>query len=352
MSIKRRSLGFAAIALVAGVATTAICLASPGAPIGLDGGPVAQAPGDPIAILLSGRTWLNGRPAPQSLRGKVVLVNFWTYSCINSLRPLPYLRAWRAKYGDRLMVIGVHTPEFSFERDPAKVRQALADHAIDYPVVLDNDYALWRQFGNQGWPGFYVIDPEGRVRGYRVGEGDYAATQRLLSVPLADLPAVTGQGVEKAPDWADLASPETYVGFDKAIHFRSPGGLRQRRSFAYSPAPSLPLNHWDLSGRWTVGGEFAAPDEAAARVRITFHARDLHLVLGAPQGSGSARFRVLIDGKAPGADHGTDVDAHGWGEVRQDRLYQLVRQTGAIADRTVTVEFEQPGARVYVFTFG
>ncbi|RZJ97385.1 MAG: redoxin domain-containing protein [Novosphingobium sp.] len=349
---KRRSLGFSAIALFAGVATTAICLASPGAPVGIDGTAIADTPPDPIPLLLAGRTWLNGRPTPETLRGKVVLVNFWTYSCINSLRPLPYLRAWQAKYRDRLVVIGVHTPEFGFEKDPAKVRRALTDLGIDYPVVLDSDYALWRQFGNQGWPGFYVIDPQGRVRGYRVGEGDYAAIQRLLDAPPGDIPTVDGQGIEKAPDWVDLASPETYVGFDKAIHFRSPGGLRQRRSFAYSPAPDLPLNHWDLSGRWTVGGEFATPDERSARIRIRFHARDLHLVLGTPQDGRAARFRVLIDGKAPGANHRTDVDPDGWGEVRQDRLYQLVRQTGAIADRTVTIEFEQPGARVYVFTFG
>lgn len=357
MSIKRRSLGFAAVALLAGIATTAICLASPGAPIGLDGSVLAETPADPIPILLSGETWLNGRPTPQSLRGKIVLVNFWTYSCINSLRPLPYLRAWQAKYRDRLVVIGVHTPEFGFERNPANVRQALADHGIDYPVVLDNDYGLWRRFGNQGWPGYYVIDAGGRVRAYRVGEGDYAATERLLDTllaipPGASLAAVTGEGIERAPDWADLTSPETYVGFDKASEFLSPGGIRERQSFSYAPAPSLPLNHWDLAGRWTVGSEFAVPGEPSARIRITFRARDLHLVLGAPKDGQPARLRVLIDGKAPGANHGTDINADGMGEVRQDRLYQLVRQTGLIADRTVTIEFERPGTRVYVFTFG
>jgi thiol-disulfide isomerase/thioredoxin len=291
-----------------------------------------------------------------------VIVNFWTSSCINSLRALPYLRAWNERYGDKgLVVVGVHAPEFAFEHDAAKVQLAASQLNIGYPNLQDNDYAVWRRFGNEGWPGFYFIDAEGRVRGYRIGEGEYASAEKLIRGLLAeagqDIAAVpvapiAGTGVEAEADWADLGSPESYIGYEKAENFRSPGGLRKDKAASYSAAASLQLNSWDLAGKWLVGREFAALGGAVGSIRFRFHGRDAHLVLGRAPAGRPVRFRVTIDGAAPGADHGADVDAEGWGEVREDRLYQLVRQSGAIDDRTVTVEFSGPGVRAYAFTFG
>ena len=290
-----------------------------------------------------------------------MLVNFWTYSCINSIRPLPWLRAWAEKYRDRgLVVVGVHTPEFGFEKDPANVHQALKQLGVDWPVTLDSDYRVWRDFDNQAWPAFYLIDAEGRVRHRQLGEHDYAATEREIEALLSEADGkpvsgrvadVHGTGIEAAPDWTDQASPETYVGYAKAGAFASPGGAARDRAKAYAPASDLARNDWDLAGNWTIGEEFASSNAPDAALRYRFHARDLHLVLGRGHGA-PVRFRVTIDGAAPGADHGVDTDANGWGEIREDRLYQLVRQSGAVRDRTVEIRFLAPGARAYAFTFG
>jgi thiol-disulfide isomerase/thioredoxin len=359
---KRRSIGFIAAALVAASAATAACF---GDALGMAHAQSAPfgATSRPVDVLEAAKPWLSPVPGgPQALRGKVVIVNFWTYSCINSLRALPYLRAWNERYGDKgLVVVGVHAPEFGFEHEAAKVRLAASQLNIGYPNLQDNDYAVWRRFGNEGWPGFYFIDAEGRVRGYRIGEGEYASAEKLIRELLAeagqDIAAVpvapiAGTGVEAEADWADLGSPESYIGYEKAENFRSPGGLRKDKAASYSATASLQLNSWDLAGKWLVGREFAALGGAAGTIRFRFHARDAHLVLGRAAAGRPVRFRVTIDGAAPGTDHGADVDAEGWGEVREDRLYQLVRQSGAIDDRTVTVEFSGPGVRAYAFTFG
>ena len=359
---RTRSIRFIAAALLAAGATTIACCAdairaapSLAAPFG--------APRKAIDVLDHAGPWLT--PVPDgvtSLRGKVVLVNFWTYSCINSLRALPYLRAWQERYGDKgLVVVGVHAPEFRFEHDPAKVRQATARLDVGYPNLQDNDYAVWQAFGNQGWPGFYFIDAKGQVRGYRVGEGDYAESEQLIRRLLAEAghdPAaipvtpIQGSGIEAPADWRNLASGEAYLGHDKATGFRSPGGLRRDATASYRAATDLPLGGWDLSGDWTVGSEFSRLDAPNGTLRYRFHARDAHLVLGGAPDGHPIRFRVTIDGAAPGASHGADTNAQGWGEVRDDRLYQLVRQNGPIRDRTIAIQFARPGARAYSFTFG
>lgn len=364
----KRPIAFAAAAVLAASATTAICF---GDALGLVPASAAAAaaaaanggPSSPIGILQHARPWLPGaNDAPPSLKGKVVLVNFWTYSCINSLRALPYLRAWQERYGPKgLVVIGVHAPEFQFEHDPANVRQASAELGLRYPVLQDNDYAVWQKYGNQGWPGFYFIDSEGRVRAYRVGEGNYAESEMLIRKLLAeaghdpaDVPMapITGTGIEAEADWADLGSPEAYLGYAKARNFRSPGGTQRNVEAHYAPASGLPLNGWDLGGLWNVGPEYARLAGKTGTLRFRFHARDAHLVLGGASDGQPIRIRVTLDGAPPGPDHGTDVDPQGWGEVREDRLYQLIRQTGEIRDRTVTIEFSRPGARLYSFTFG
>ncbi len=307
--------------------------------------------------------WLNSPPLrAENLHGKVVLVNFWTYSCINSLRPLPYVRAWASKYKNRgLVVIGVHTPEFGFEKDVANVRRALGELGVGYPVVLDSDYAIWRAFDNQAWPAFYFIGADGRVRGRVLGEGRYDESERLIQKLLSEaggarvsdaVVPVVGTGPQAAPDWRDLGSEETYVGFAKAAGFASGGGLRADRPSLYQPPHRLGRNTWSLAGTWTVGGEFAALSGAPGAIAYRFHARDLNLVLAPPADGRSVRFRVRIDGSDPGPDHGFDVDARGWGRVQDARLYQLVRQSRPVADRTFEIEFLDPGARAYVFTFG
>lgn len=369
---KIRSFGFIAASIVAASATTIVCfgdalgLVAP-ATAGLEPGTTQTAPVGattrPLNVLDDAEPWLNAVPGgTQSLRGKVVVVNFWTYSCINSLRALPYLRAWSQRYADKgLVVIGVHAPEFEFEKDPAKVRAALQQLAITYPNVQDNAYGVWQRFGNEGWPGFYFIDTKGRVRGYRVGEGNYGKSEQLIrellveaGQDLSNVPAspIASNGIEKQADWYNLGSPEAYVGFAKAADFASPGGLRKNASATYTSASMLFQNGWDLAGRWTVGGEFATFDGDVGTIRRRFHARDAHMVLGGAADGRPVRFKVTIDGRAPGRDHGVDVDANGWGEVKEDRLYQLIRQTGAIGDHTVTVEFSHPGVRAYSFTFG
>jgi cytochrome c biogenesis protein CcdA/thiol-disulfide isomerase/thioredoxin len=317
----------------------------------------------PFEALRGSRAWLNSQPlAPEDLRGRVVLVNFWTYSCINCLRTLPYLRSWAEKYRARgLVVLGVHTPEFAFEKEIGNVRMALAMLGIHYPVVSDNGFAIWRAFGNQGWPGFYFIDANGRVREHVSGEGNYERSERLLQQLLAEaggqpvaMPLTQAGGVstQAAPDWADLASPETYIGYRQARSFISQGVLNRDVPGNYRVPATLPLNQWGLTGIWTIGPEFATLDRSPGSIAHRFHARDLHLVLAPRAGGGPIRFRVLIDGAAPGADHGYDTDAEGWGQVREDRLYQLVRQRRPVADRSFEIRFFDPGVRAYAFTFG
>ncbi|MDF0486740.1 redoxin domain-containing protein [Sphingomonas sp. H39-1-10] len=366
-----RSFTFAAAAvLVAGV-TTAVCCGEALQLVAAKPLPVqsaiAAAPADasaqPLSALSEAEPWLTAVPGGvAALRGKVVVVNFWTYSCINSLRALPALRAWDQRYRDKgLVVIGVHAPEFAFEKDSAKVRAALRDLDVRYPNVQDNHYATWQRFGNEGWPGFYFIDAKGAIRGYRLGEGHYDEAELLIRTLLTEAgqdvsgirPAPpAGTGIQAEADWKNLRSPESYLGYAKAGDFESPDGLRRDVAHRYQPAASLLPNHWDLAGAWSIGREFATLGDPTGAIRYRFHARDLHLVLGGAADGQPVRFRVLIDGAPPGASHGADVDAAGWGEVRQDRLYQLVRMAGVIADRTVTVAFTRPGVRAYVFTFG
>ncbi|WP_423396513.1 cytochrome c biogenesis protein DipZ [Burkholderia sp. LMG 21824] len=310
--------------------------------------------------------WLNSPPLTAAgLRGKVVLVDFWTYSCINCLRTLPYTAAWARKYAPYgLVVIGVHAPEFAFERDIGNVKKAVHDLGIDYPVAIDNGYSIWRAFGNEYWPAHYFIDAQGRIRHHHFGEGEYAQSERAiqsllaeaghpeaLNVPLG-LAAAPTNGVLAAADAADVRSPETYVGYARAESFTSPGGVVRDAAHRYD-APAHPdLNDWGLAGTWRVGAERASLDAPSGRIVYRFHARDLHLVLGPGANGQPVRFRVTIDGTAPGAAHGTDVDAQGYGTVTGQRLYQLVRQPGAIADRTFAVEFLDPGVNAYAFTFG
>ncbi|WP_321804225.1 cytochrome c biogenesis protein DipZ [Burkholderia sp. BCC1988] len=310
--------------------------------------------------------WLNSPPlSAAGLRGKVVLVDFWTYSCINCLRTLPYTTAWARKYAPYgLVVIGVHAPEFAFERDIGNVKKAVHDLGIDYPVAIDNGYAIWRAFGNEYWPAHYFVDAQGRIRHHHFGEGEYAQSERAiqsllaeaghpeaLNVPLG-LAGAPAKGALAAADSADVRSPETYVGYARADDFTSPGGVVRDAAHRYD-APAHPdLNDWGLAGTWQVGAERATLAAPAGRIVYRFHARDLHLVLGPGANGRPVRFRVTLDGAAPGAAHGTDVDARGYGTVTGQRLYQLVRQPGAIADRTFSIEFLDPGVDAYAFTFG
>jgi thiol-disulfide isomerase/thioredoxin len=313
--------------------------------------------------LLGARQWLNTPPLQaEDLRGKVILVNFWTYSCINSLRALPYVRAWAEKYKDQgLVVVGVHTPEFGFEKDLGNIRQAVASLGVSWPVAIDSDFAIWRAFDNQAWPAFYFIGADGRVRKQVLGEGGYDQSELLIQRLLSEanerrvsetIVPVKGEGAQAEADWRDLRSPETYIGYDKAENFMSPGGIRQDRPVVYRDSGPPPLNGWSLSGAWTVGGEYATLADSPGAITYRFHARDLHMVLGVAAAGHPIRFRVTIDGAPPGAGHGVDVDAAGWGTVREDRMYQLIRQAGPVADRTFRVEFLDPGVRAYVFTFG
>jgi cytochrome c biogenesis protein CcdA/thiol-disulfide isomerase/thioredoxin len=324
----------------------------------------AQAGTNPAAPPLFGATqWLNTAPlTSESVKGKVVLVNFWTYSCINCLRSLPYVRAWAEKYKDQgLVVIGVHTPEFAFEKNIENVRKAATALGVTYPVAIDNDYAVWRSFNNQAWPARYFIDAKGRTRHHEFGEGGYERSERLIQqlvseakgTPVtASIEAVAGKGAQAAPDERNLRSGETYVGYKQASNFASPGGIREDVPSLYRSVSAPPLNNWSLTGVWTIGGEFATLNGASGSITHRFHARDLHLVLAPSSQGRPIRFRVTIDGAPPGADHGSDVDADGWGSVQEDRLYQLVRQTGPIADRTFEIEFFDTGVRAYAFTFG
>jgi cytochrome c biogenesis protein CcdA/thiol-disulfide isomerase/thioredoxin len=324
--------------------------------------PSGDLPVEGALPALAGVTeWLNSPPlTAEGLKGKVVLVDFWTYSCINCLRALPYVRAWSEKYkGQGLVVIGVHAPEFAFEKNVGNVRNATASLKVDYPVAIDNDYAIWRAFGNHYWPAHYFIDAQGRIRHHHFGEGDYAESERVIQQLLAeagrtvanDVVSVTASGAEAAPDMTNVGSPETYIGYDQAENFISPGGAVEDARHLYATAPPR-LNEWALSGDWTVGKEDAQLNEKGGRIVYRFHARDLHLVLGPGEGGAPVRFRVTLDGAAPSDSHGADTDADGQGIVTGQRLYQLIRQNGKILDHTFEIEFLDPGIQAYAFTFG
>jgi cytochrome c biogenesis protein CcdA/thiol-disulfide isomerase/thioredoxin len=330
----------------------------------------AKAAGGPEELTVEGAMpplngaveWLNSPPlTAEGLRGKVVLVDFWTYSCINCLRAIPYVRAWADKYrAQGLVVIGVHAPEFAFEKNVGNVRKAVSDLAITYPVAIDNDYAIWRAFKNEYWPAHYFIDANGQVRHHHFGEGDYDGSERVIqqllkeagtAIGKTELVSVRATGAQAAPDLEEALSPETYVGYGRAEHFVSPGGaVRDRRHSYASGTPRL--NEWGLSGSWTIREEDARLDESGGGIVYRFHARDLHLVLGPTALGASVRFSVTIDGAAPGESHGTDVDAAGHGVIKEQRLYQLIRQTGVVSDHTFEIRFLNPGVYVYAFTFG
>jgi thiol-disulfide isomerase/thioredoxin len=298
--------------------------------------------------------WLNSPPlTTHDLHGRVVLVNFWTYTCVNWLRQLPYVRAWAGKYpSNRLVVVGVHTPEFGFEQDLGNVRREAHGDTVDYPVALDNDYAIWRAFDNHYWPALYLADGEGRIRYHHFGEGEYARTemaiQRLLDDPDRTVVAVEPRPVEVAADWSTLRSPENYTGYERTERFASPEGFFPGKPHRYDAPDRLALNEWALAGEWTMGEQATVSTASGGRILNRFHARDLNLVMGAP---GPVRFRLLLDGRPPDAAAGEDVGPDGHGEIGDRRLYQLVRQHG-VADRTAEITFLDPGAETYSFTFG
>jgi thiol-disulfide isomerase/thioredoxin len=309
--------------------------------------------------------WLNSPPlTPDGLRGKVVLVNFWTYTCINWLRQLPYVRAWAAKYSDQgLVVIGVHTPEFGFEHDPDNVRRAVQDMQVGYPVAIDNDYAVWSAFDNNYWPALYFADAQGQIRHHSFGEGQYEVSEMIIKQLLAEAGSgdlgqglvsvvVDASGVEAAADWATLGSPENYTGYARTENFASPGGVLPGQPHLYTAPALLRLNEWALSGDWTVAEQPATLNTAGGQITYRFRARDLHLVMGPVAPGTSVPFRVLLDGQPPGAAHGLDLDGQGHGTVTEQRLYQLIRQPERVTERTFEITFLDPGVAAYAFTFG
>jgi cytochrome c biogenesis protein CcdA/thiol-disulfide isomerase/thioredoxin len=306
--------------------------------------------------------WLNSAPlTAEGLKGKVVLVDFWTYSCIDCLRAIPYVRAWAEKYRDYgLVVIGVHAPEFAFERNVDNVKKAIAMLGIKYPVAIDNEYNIWRAFENEYWPAHYFIDAKGVIRHHHFGEGDYDESEAIIQKLLAEtgdshvptgMVAVNASGIEAASTQGDVKSPETYIGYNRIEHFVSPGGVVQDASHVYAAGPPK-LNDWSLAGNWTVGNERALLNDRDGSIIYRFHAHDLHLVLGPDPDGKPVRFVVTIDGKAPGDAHGVDTDSEGQGTVTSQRLYQLVRDHGTVADHTFEIRFLDPGVQAYAFTFG
>jgi thiol-disulfide isomerase/thioredoxin len=300
--------------------------------------------------------WLNSEPlGPAELEGHVVLVNFWTLTCINWLRQEPYVRAWSQAYrDDGLLVVGVHTPEFSFEHDIDGVRQAVEERAIDYPVVVDSDYEIWNAFSNRYWPALYVVDTAGVIRDQHFGEGRYEESERVIQRLLGverELVNVEGIGREAAADWEHLQTAETYVGYGRSEGFASPGGAAFGERSIYEIPERLRLNDWALAGEWTIGRENIELEQAGGSIAFRFHARDAHLVLR-PGDAAPIPFCVLVDGEAPGDSHGVDVDGDGTGVLRNGRLYQLVREHGAVRERTLEITFLEPGAEAYSFTFG
>ena len=307
--------------------------------------------------------WLNSPPlTPAGLRGKVVLASFWTYTCINWLRQLPYLRAWAGKYSSQgLVMIGVHTPEFGFEHDSGNVRRAVQEMRIDYPVATDNNYAVWRAFGNNYWPALYFADAQGRLRHHYFGEGGYGQSEMVIQQLLAeaglagagqDLVSVDARGVEAPADWDDLRSPENYTGYERTENFASPGGTVSGEAHVYAAPAMLRLNQWALSGDWTMEEQAIRLNRADGQIACRFRARDLNLVMGRAGSLTGSPFRVLLDGQPPGSAHGIDVDGEGNGTVTEPRLYQLIRQDGPVNDRTFEIAFLDPGAQAFAFTFG
>jgi len=306
--------------------------------------------------------WLNSAPLnPAALRGRVVLVNFGTYTCINWIRSLPYVRAWADKYEHHgLVVVGVQTPEFAFEGNLDNVGRAMKEMDVRYPVVVDNDYAVWEAFANHYWPALYFVDAQGRIRHHHYGEGEYEESEMVLQMLLREagvevdqgLVRLDPQGVEAAADWASLGSPESYVGYDRAVDFASPGGLVPDKRHVYSTPSGLRRNQWSLSGDWRVGSVPATLNEANGSLSYCFHARDMHLVMGPPAAHSPVPFRVSLDGEPPGSAHGVDVDEAGNGTADYQRMYQLIRQPPPIGDRLFEIEFLDAGVEAFVFTFG
>ena len=330
--------------------------------VALGGASVSEGAPREFDVIGRATTWLNSRRlTAASLSGKVVLINFCTYTCINWLRTLPYVRPWADNYRKDLLVIGVHTPEFGFEHNVDNVRRAMEQLQITHPIVIDNDYAIWRAFQNNYWPALYFIDSRGRVRDRQFGEGQYDKAgntiRRLLSDAGTGAPAigsapVGGSGVEAAADWPNLRSPENYLGYQRTAGFVSPGGLRRGRPHMYSAPTRVGLNQWALSGEWLIGQDSASSPGGGSRITYRFHSRDLHLVMGPASHESRVRFKVSVDGDPPGAAHGADVDANGNGIASGQRLYQLIRQTAPIVDRRFEIEFLDAGMEAFAFTFG
>ena len=321
-----------------------------------------EASAGELAAIGRATEWLNSpRLTPAGLAGKVVLVDFCTYTCINWLRTLPYVRAWSQKYRQGLVLVGVHTPEFAFERDIENVRRGVRQMRIEYPIVIDNDYSIWHAFNNQYWPALYFVDAQGRVRQSHFGEGEYERSEKTIQRLLADagvtgvgsgVVSVDATGIEAPADWGNLKSPENYLGHQRTENFASPGGGHLDRRRAYAAPTRLALNQWALDGEWTMSGQMTALNGARGRIAYRFHARDLHLVMGPARPESAVRFRVSIDGQPPGPARGLDVDDQGNGTVAEQRLYQLIRQSTPIVDRTFEIEFTAGGVETFAFTFG
>jgi thiol-disulfide isomerase/thioredoxin len=333
-----------------------------GAHLGIGAGQAADREPRELAALGRANEFLNSpRLTPSSLAGKVVVVDFWTYTCINWLRTLPYVRAWAQKYRQGLVVVGVHTPEFAFEKNLENVRRAAQQMRVEYPIAIDNDYSIWRAFKNQYWPALYFIDARGRVRQHQFGEGEYQRSEKTIQQLLAEAGAagisggsvsVDVTGLEAAADWDNLRSQENYVGYERNQNFASPGGVEPDRRRLYAAPARLALNQWALAGDWTIGRQATVLGNPNGRLVYRFHARDLHLVMGPPRQAIAIRFRVSIDGQPPGPAHGADVDEGGNGAVVEQRLYQLIRQPRPIVDRRFEIEFLDAGVETFAFTFG
>ena len=330
--------------------------------LGIFGTAESEGASRELAAISRASEWINSaRLTPESFAGKVVIVQFWTYTCINWLRTLPYVRTWSQKYAQGLVVIGVHTPEFPFEHNIDNVRRAVRQMKVEYPVVIDNDYSIWRAFKNQYWPALYMIDARGRVREHQFGEGEYPRSERAIQRLLSEagvtgisngIAPVEGGGLEAAADWTNLRSPETYVLYDRSEGFSSRDAAALDRRRVYSAPGRLALNQWSLAGEWTIGTQATVLNKPSGQIEYRFHGRDVHLVMGPPRSASPVRFRVTIDGQPPGAAHGLDVDEGGNGTASDQRLYQLIRQPMPIVDRTFAIEFLDAGVEAFSFTFG
>jgi hypothetical protein len=315
-----------------------------------------------LAALRTATAWLNSPPLSETnLAGRVVLIQFSTYSCINWLRTLPYIRAWAEKYKQRMDLIGVHTPEFAFEKKLENVRRAIQQMNIDYPIAIDNDHSIWRAFDNRYWPALYLIDSRRRLRHHHFGEGEYERSEQAIQQVLTEAGArgdfkggvsVTATGIEVSADWHNLRSPEIYLGYDRTANFSSPGGAASGRRRVYVAPTRLALNHWALGGEWTIGNQPTVLSSASGRIVCCFHARDVHLVMGPLRQDSPVRFQVSLDHQPPGPAHGLDVNARGSGTVGEHRLYQLIRQPGPIVDRTFEIQFLDAGVEAFSFTYG